>query len=168
MKNYLFELNVSDLYDSEKIFLWSIREWLLCIRLAKDPRECLINSLSKCRMQEAVLPVDNIMTTLAYFTSSPIDIRCHCSEEIGKHEIDLLCLLSITQIKMDFKLDKIIEYLEKKDLIQLNKNCNKLIKIFNKANLFFLIRRNLILSYNILNHSNENIIYFDFKTKTIH
>jgi hypothetical protein len=37
MKSYLFELNVDDLKDSEKIFLWSIREWLLCIRLAKNP-----------------------------------------------------------------------------------------------------------------------------------
>ncbi len=102
MKSYLFELNVDDLKDSEKILLWSMREWLLCIRLAKDPRKFLIDPMSKCRIQEAVIPLDKIMRTLAYFSSTPIDIRCHCSEQIGSNEIDLLCLLSIKQSQMVF------------------------------------------------------------------
>ena len=110
MKNYLFELNVNDLHDSERIFLWSIREWLLCVRLAKDPREFLISPLSKYRIQEAAVPLDKIMRKLAYFASSPIDIRCHCSEQIGKNEIDLICLLSIKQNKMEITSNKIIKY----------------------------------------------------------
>ena len=57
MKSYLFELNVNDLKDSEKIFLLSIREWLLCIRLAKDPKKLLIDPMSKCRIQDAVMPI---------------------------------------------------------------------------------------------------------------
>ena len=58
MKSYLFELNVDDLKNSEKIFLWLIREWLLCIRLAKDPRKLLIDPMSKCGIQEILMPLD--------------------------------------------------------------------------------------------------------------
>ena len=168
MKNYLFELNVNDLQDSEKLVLWSIREWLLCIRLAKDPRKFLISPLSKCGIQEAIVPVDNIMRKLAYFASSPVDIRCHCSEQIGKNEIDLLCLLSINQNKVDFKLNKILKYLEKEHLIQFNKNCIKLIESFNRANFFFPMRKDLISSYNVFTKCKDTVVYFDFKNKTLH
>ena len=168
MKSYLFELNVDDLKNSEKIFLWSIREWLLCIRLAKDPRKLLIDPTSKCRIQDAVMPLDKIMRTLAYYSSTPIDIRCHCSEQIGKNEIDLLCLLSIKQSQMVFKINKIIKYFKEDHLIQLNDSCRKLIEYFNQANLFFPVRKDLIASYNIFNQSKDTVIYFDFKNKTLH
>ena len=168
MKSYLFELNVDDLKNSEKIFLWLIREWLLCIRLAKDPRKLLIAPMSKCRIQDAVMPLDKIMRTLAYYSSTPIDIRCHCSEQIGKNEIDLLCLLSIKQSQMFFKINKIIKYLKEDHLIQLNDSCRKLIEYFNKADLFFPVRKDLIASYNIFNQSKDTVIYFDFKNKTLH
>ena len=168
MKSYLFELNVDNLKDSEKIFLWSIREWLLCIRLAKDPRKLLIEPMSKYRIQEVVMPLDKIMRTLAYYSSTHIDIRCHCSEQIGKNEIDLLCLLSIKQSQMFFKINKIIKYLKEDHLIQLNDSCRKLIEYFNKADLFFPVRKDLIASYNIFNQSKDTVIYFDFKNKTLH
>ena len=168
MKSYLFELNVDELKDSEKILLWSMREWLLCIRVAKDPRKFLIDPMSKCRIQKAVIPLDKIMRTLAYFSSSPIDIRCHCSEQIGKNEIDLLCLLSIKQSQTIFKLHKIIKYLKEDHLIQLNDYCKKLIESFNRANLFFPVRKDLIASYNIFNQSKDTVIYFDFKNQTLH
>ena len=154
MKNYLFELNVSDLYGSEKIFLWAIREWLLCTRLAKDPKQFLIKPLKKCSIEEAVVPLDNIMRILAYFASSPIDIKCHCSEQISKNEIDLLCLLSIKQNKVVFKPNEILNYLKNKHLIQLNKSCIKLIESFNRGNFFYECK--------------DTVVYCDFKTKTIH
>ena len=168
MKNDLFELNVHDLSKSEKLFLWSIREWLLCIRLAKDPRTFLISPLSKCGLQEAVLPLDKIMRTLAYSASSPIDVRCHCSEQIGRSEIDLLCSLSIKQCKEDYKLNRIIKYLGNRHLTYLNDSFRKLILYFNRANLFFPIRRDLIAFYNISYQCEDTVIYFDFKTKTLH
>ncbi|MDC1260923.1 hypothetical protein N8014_05045 [Pseudomonadota bacterium] len=168
MKSYLFELNVDDLKDSEKIFLWSIREWLICIRLAKNPRKLLIDLMNKCRIQNAEMPLDKIMRTLAYYSSTPIHIRCHCSEQIGKNEIDLLCLLSIKQSQIVFKINKIIKYLKEDHLIQLNDSCRKLIEYFNEANLFFPVRKDLIASYNIFNQSKDTMIYFDFKNKTLH
>ena len=168
MKNFLFKLNVDDLYDSEKIFLWSIREWLLCVRVAKDPRKLLISPLSRCCIEEAVIPLDNIMRKLAYASSSPIDIRCHCSEKIGINEIDLLCILSIKQSKLEITSNKIIKYLAEEHLIELNNNCIKLIKYFNEGNLFFPIRKELISSYNIFNGSKTNRLYCDFENKTIH
>ena len=168
MKSYLFELNIDDLKNSEKIFLWLIREWLLCIRLAKDPRKLLIDPMSKCRIQDAVMPLDKIMRTLAYYSSTPIDIRCHCSEQIGKNEIDLLCLLSIKQNQMVLKINKIIKYLKEDHLIILNDSFRKLIEYFNKADLFFPFRKDLIASYNIFNQSKDTVIYFDFKNKTLH
>ena len=108
------------------------------------------------------------MRKLAYFSSSPIDIRCHCSEQIGKNEIDLICLLSIKQNKIQFTSKKIINYLEKEHLIQLNKNCIKLVETFNRVNFFFPMRKDLISSYNILNESKDNVVYFNFKNKTLH
>ena len=168
MNKSLFELTVSDLQNSEKIFLWAIREWLLCVRLAKDPKVFLINSLGKYCIQEAIFPLDKIMKTLAYFASSPIDIRCHCSEQIGKNEIDLLCLLSINQNKVEFKTNKVLKYLNKEHLINLNKSCIQLIEEFNKAKIFFPIRKDLISSYNFFNERKETIVYFDFKNKTLH
>ena len=168
MRDYLFELNVNDLHDSEKVFLWSVREWLLCIRIAKDPIKTLISNLSKCGIQKAVLPLDKIMKKLAYFSTSPIDIRCHCSEALGKNEIDLLCLLSIKQSKKEFELNNFFKYLEKEYLNQLSNNSNKLIECFNSANLYFPLRKDLIASYNMFNKSKNSVIYFDFKTKTLH
>ena len=114
------------------------------------------------------MPLDKIMRTLAYYSSTPIDIRCHCSEQIGKNEIDLLCLLSIKQSQMVFKINKIIKYLKEDHLIQLNDSCRKLIEYFNKADLFFPVRKDLIASYNIFNQSKDTVIYFDFKNKTLH
>jgi len=168
MKKFLFELNVSDLQASEKVFIWAIREWLLCTRLAKEPNIFLIDSFRKCNIQEAVFPLDKIMVTLACFTSSPIDIRCHCSEQIGKNEIDLLCLLSINQNKVELKPNKILKYLKDEHVMQLNKNCIKLIESFNRANFFFPIRKDLISSYNFFNERKDTVVYFDFKNKTLH
>jgi len=167
MKNYLFELNISDLQSSEKIFIWAIREWLLCTRLAKDPKIFLIDPFRKCDIQESLFPLDKIMRTLACFTSSQIDIRCHCSEQIGANEIDLLCLLSINQNKVELKPNKILKYLKNEHLIKLNKNCIKLIESFNRANFFFPMRKDLISSYNIFNECKDSVVYFDFKNKTL-
>ena len=168
MKKNLFELNISDLQGSEKIFIWAIREWLLCTRLAKDPKIFLIAAFRKCNIEEALFPIDKIMRILAFFTSSPIDIRCHCSEQIGKNEIDLLCLISINQNKVELELNEILKYLKNEHIIQLNKNCIKLIESFNRANFFFPMRKDLIASYNIFKKYKDTVVYFDFKNKTLH
>ena len=69
---------------------------------------------------------------------------------------------------MFFKINKIIKYLKEDHLIQLNDSCRKLIEYFNKADLFFPVRKDLIASYNIFNQSKDTVIYFDFKNKTLH
>lgn len=168
MKNKLFELNVTNLEKSEKLFLWCIREWLLCIRLAKDPKLSLLKAMHQFNIKEAVLPIDKSMRTLAYYSSLPIDIRCHCSEQVGKSEIDILCILSIKQNQIEFRIEKIIKYLKKEYLIQLNKNFVQLIASFNQQKLFFPMRENLIASYNKINQSKNTVIYFDFKNNTLH
>ena len=69
---------------------------------------------------------------------------------------------------MTFKLNRIFKYLKKEHFIQLNNNCIKIIETFNRADLYFPMRKDLISNYNILNKSNNTVIYFDFKNKTLH
>ena len=81
------------LKDSEKLLIWSIREWIINIMNGNDPLPKLTCGYTKFLIQEAVMPFDQLMRIISYYYCVPIDIKCHCSNLLGRTESDLLCLL---------------------------------------------------------------------------
>ena len=107
------EIIVPNLNDPERLLIWSIREWVISVMRAKDPIPKLIEGFSKVLIQEAVMPFNKMMRSFSYSSSLPIDVRCHCSNLIGRTEIDLLCLIAIIQNKLQFDFDKVVKIYNK-------------------------------------------------------
>ena len=80
---------------------------------AKDPSPEIFKCFSKLLIQEAVMPFYKMMRIIDYNCCVPIDIRCHCSNLLGRTKIDLLYLISIIQNKLKVDLKKILKYLIK-------------------------------------------------------
>ena len=162
------KITVHNLNDPEKILLWAIREWVINIKIAKDPRPKLIDGFSKVRIQEAVMPLDKLMRLVSYHFNSPIDIRCHCSNLLGRTEIDILCLISIIQNKSKFNLEVIFQKMEENYLNQFLNLFTKLADSFQRANLLFPVRDIFIKNYYSKKVGPANqIIYFDFQKKKL-
>ena len=166
-----FKLNkttVPNLQDTEKLLIWSIREWIISIMRAKDPRPEIIKCFSKILIQEAVMPFDKMMRTISYKCCVPIDVRCHCSNLLGRTEIDLLCLITIIQNKLPIDLKKIIKITNKENHIEMIRQCNKVVKSLNRAEIKIPVRNEFLDKYQkSKSNINDNIIFYDFKNKLL-
>ena len=162
------KITIHNLNDSEKILLWAIREWAINIKVAKDPRPKLIDGFSKVLIQEAVMALDKTMRLVSYHFNSPIDIRCHCSNLLGRTEIDILCIISILQNKSKYSLKMILPSVNKGYLNQFLNLFTKLADSFHRANLLFPIRDIFIKRYySKKNRLTNQVIYFDFQKKEL-
>ena len=162
------KITLHNLNDSEKILIWAIREWVINIKVAKDPRPKLIDGFSKVLIQEAVMPLDKTMRLVSYHFNSPIDIRCHCSNLLGRTEIDILCLISIIQNKSKFNLEVIFQKMEENYLNQFLNLFTKLADSFQRANLLFPVRDIFIKKYYSKKKEPSNqVIFYDFKKKEL-
>ena len=160
------EIAVPNLNDPEKLLIWSIREWVISVMRAKDPIPKLIEGFSKVLIQEAVMPFNKMMRTISYSSSLPIDVRCHCSNLIGRTEIDLLCLIAIIQNKLKFDLNKIIKIYNKQYHMEMVKQSNKFVESLNRAEIIIPVRNEFLNQYQ--KNKNEicnNIIYYNFRKK---
>ena len=160
-------ITVNLLNEPEKILLWSIREWVLNIKIAKDPRPKLINGFSKILIQEAVMPLDKMMRLISYHYNSPIDIRCHCSNLLGRTEIDILCLISIIQNKSKYNSNVIAQKINKEYSTEFLRLSTKLANSFQRASLLLIVRDIFVKKYFVKNENNTQVIYFNFKKKEI-
>ena len=160
------KITVQNLNDPEKILLWAIREWVINIKIAKDPRLKLIEGFSKVLIQEAVMPLDKVMRLVSYHFNSPIDIRCHCSDLLGRTEIDILCLISTIQNKSKFNLEVVFQKIYKGYFNDFLNLFTKLAASFQRANLLFPVRDEFIKNnYTKKKGSANQIIYIDFQKR---
>ena len=138
-----FKLNkttVPNLQDTEKLLIWSIREWIISIMRAKDPRPEIIKCFSKILIQEAVMPFDKMMRTIGYNCCVPIDVRCQCSNLLGRTEIDILFLISAIQNKLQVDLRKIIKVSNENNHLEMIKQSNKIVESLNRAKIIIPVR----------------------------
>ena len=134
---------------------------------AKDPKPKIIKCFSNIFIQEAVIPFDKMMRTIGYNCSVPIDVRCHCSNLLGRTEIDILCLISIIQNKLHFDLRKIIKLSNKDNHSEMVKYSIKLVESLNKAKISIPVRNEFLDKYQTNKYKvNKNVIYYDFKNKS--
>ena len=159
------KITVPNLNDPEKILLWAIREWAINIKIAKDPRPKLIEGFRKVLMQESVMPLDKTMRLVSYHFISPIDIRCHCSNLIGKTEIEILSLISILQNNSSYDIEPITQKINKVYLNKFLSLSTNLALSFQRANLLFPLRDTFIKNFTKRIKSENQVIYFDFKRK---
>ena len=143
------------LKDSEKLLIWSIREWIINIMNGNDPLPKLTSGYTKFLIQEAVMPFDQLMRIISYYYCAPIDIKCHCSNLLGQTESDLLCLSSSIQNQKDFNLNQLIKISNPEKLKELIQYSTKFVEILIKAEIKFPIRYGLFEMY--LNISNQNL-----------
>ena len=133
---------------------------------AKDPRPEIIKCFSKILIQEAVMPFDKMMRTIGYNCCVPIDIRCHCSNILGRTEIDLLCLITIIQNKLPIDLTKIIKITNKENHIEMIRQSNKVVESLNRAEIKIPVRNEFLNKYQKSKNQNfNNIIFYDFRKK---
>lgn len=159
------KISVPNLNDPEKILLWAIREWVINIKIAKDPRPKLIEGFSKVLIQESVMTLDKTMRLVSYHFISPIDIRCHCSNLIGKTEIEILSLISILQNNSSYDIEPITQKINKVYLNKFLSLSTNLALSFQRANLLFPLRDTFIKNFTKRIKSENQVIYFDFKRK---
>ena len=160
------EILVPNLKDPERLLIWSIREWVINIMRAKNPIPKLIEGFSKVLIQEAVMPFDKMMRTIGYNSSVPIDVRCHCSNLIGRTEIDLLCLIAIIQNKLPFDFNKVIKISNKQNHMEMIRQSNKLVESLNRVEIKIPVRNEFLNKYK--KNENEiinNVIFYDFRNK---
>ena len=160
------EIVVPNLNDPERLLIWSIREWVISVMRAKDPIPKLIEGFNKVLIQEAVMPFNKMMKTISYSSSLLIDVRCHCSNLIGRTEIDLLCLIAIIQNKLKFDLNKIIKIYNKQYHMEMLKHSNKFVESLNRVEIIIPVRNEFLNQYQ--KNKNEicnNIIYYNFRKK---
>ena len=166
MLTYPNEITVPNLDDSERLLIWSIREWVINIMRAKDPRPKLIEGFNNLLIQEAVIPFDKMMRTIGYNCYVPIDIRCHCSNLLGRTEIDLLCLITIIQNKLPIDLKKIIKITNKENHIEMIRQSNKVVESLDRAKIKIPVRNEFLNKYQKSKNQNfNNIIFYDFRKK---
>ena len=103
MQSKFNQITVPDLKDTEKLLIWSTREWIISIMTGNDPLPKLTYWYSKVLIQEAVMPFDKLMRIISYYYYIPIDVKCHCSNLLGRTELDMLCLLSSIQNQINLK-----------------------------------------------------------------
>ena len=166
-----FKLNkttVPNLQDTEKLLIWSIREWIISIMRAKDPRPEIIKCFSKILIQEAVMPFDKMMRTISYNCCVPIDVRCHCSNLLGRTEIDILFLISAIQNKLQVELRKIIKISNENNHLEMIKQSNKVVESLSRAKIIIPVRSQFLDKYQkSKSNINDNIIFYDFKNKLL-
>ena len=126
-------ITVPSLKETKKFLIWSIREWIISIMRAKDPRPEIIKCFSKLLIQEAVMPFDKMMRTISYNCCVPIDVRCHCSNLLGRTEIDILFLISAIQNKLQVDLRKIIKISNENNHLEMIMQFNKLVESIKKG-----------------------------------
>ena len=166
MKSELNIITVPNLKETEKFLIWSIREWIISIMRAKDPSPEIIKCFSKLLIQEAVIPFDKMMRIIGYNCCVPIDVRCHCSNLLGRTEIDLLCLISIIQNKLKVDLKKIIKISNKDNHLEMINQSNKLVESLNRSKISIPVRNEFLNKYQTNKCKiNNNVIFFDFKNK---
>tara|TARA_B100001093_G_scaffold494937_1_gene538873 strand:+ start:334 stop:852 length:519 start_codon:yes stop_codon:yes gene_type:complete len=166
MQSKFNQITFPDLKDTEKLLIWSTREWIISIMRAKDPKPKIIKCFSEIFIQEAVMPFDKMMRTIGYNCSVPIDVRCHCSNLLGRTEIDILCLISIIQNNFQFDLKKIIKVSNKDYHLEVVKHSFKLVESLNRAKITIPVRNEFLNKYNINKYKiNDNVVYYDFKNK---
>jgi hypothetical protein len=166
-----FKLNkttVPNLQDTEKLLIWSIREWIISIMRAKDPRPEIIKCFSKILIQEAVMPFDKMMRTIGYNCCVPIDVRCHCSNLLGRTEIDILFLISAIQNKLQVELRKIIKISNENNHLEMIKQSNKIVESLSRAKIIIPVRNQFLDKYQKSKANiDNNIIFYDFKNKLL-
>ena len=107
-----------------------------------------------------------MMRIIGYNYCVPIDVRCHCSNLLGRSEIDLLCLISIIQNKLKVDLKKIIRISNKDYHIEMINQSNKLVESLNKSKISIPVRNEFLNKYLTNTYKiNNNVIFFDFKNK---
>ena len=166
-----FKLNkttVPNLQDTEKLLIWSIREWIISIMRAKDPRPEIIKCFSKILIKEAVMPFDKMMRTIGYNCCVPIDVRCHCSNLLGRTEIDILFLISAIQNKLQVDLRKVIKVSNENNHLEMIKQSNKIVESLSRAKIIIPVRNQFLDKYKkSKSNINDNIIFYDFKNKLL-
>ena len=162
------EIAVPNLNDPERLLIWSIREWVICVMRGKDPIPKLIEGFSKVLIQEAVMPFDKMMRTIGYNCCVPIDVRCHCSNLLGRTEIDILFLISAIQNKLQVDLRKIIKISNENNHLKMIKQSNKIVKSLSRAKIIIPVRNQFLDKYQkSKSNINDNIIFYDFKIKLL-
>ena len=160
------DIAVPNLNHPERLLIWSIREWVISVMRAKDPIPKLIEGFSKVLIQEAVMPFNKMMRTISYSSSLPIDVKCHCSNLIGRTEIDLLCLIAIIQNKLPFDLDRIVKIYDKQYHMEMLKQSSKFVESLNRAEIIIPVRNEFLNKYRKnKNKACNNIIYYNFRKK---
>jgi len=160
------KITIPLLKDSEKLLIWSIREWIISIMTGNDPLPKLASGYNKVLIQEAVMPFDKIMRIISYYYLIPIDVKCHCSNFLGRTESDMLCLLSSIQNRINLNLKELIKISNSEKFEELIQYSTMFVESLNKAEIKFPIRYELFDKHlDNLHQNSKNIIYYDFKNK---
>ena len=168
MQLELSEITVPSLKENERFSIWYIREWIISIMKAKDPRPVIIKCFSKLLIQEAVMPFDKMMRTISYNCCVPIDVRCHCSNLLGRTEIDILFLISAIQNKLQVELRKIIKISNENNHLEMIKQSNKIVESLSRAKIIIPVRNQFLDKYQeSKSNINDNIIFYDFRNKLL-
>ena len=150
---------IKDLGMTEKIIIWSIREWKISILTAKDPIPKLVYGLKQLSLQDISISLDKLLRAILTLTLKPIDVRCHCSKFIGETEKEVLLAISFYQNKNFYKIKEFTYHKEIEYEIEYIAN------ILYEKNIFFSINKDKEQKF----CEEKKVIYYNFnKNNTLH
>lgn len=80
-----------------QLFIWSLRHWLVAIRLKQTPPLALRDAYVAADCSEGEILIDEIMSLIGVASKRHIEIRCCCKKRLSNDETLLLSCLRLLQ-----------------------------------------------------------------------
>ena len=91
------ELRMDALSLGGKLFIWSLRYWLVAVRLKQPPASSLRDAYVAAGCAEGEILIDEVMSLIGVASKRPVEIRCCCEKCLSEDETLLLSCLRLLQ-----------------------------------------------------------------------
>ncbi|MEJ6705169.1 MAG: hypothetical protein QNL15_13360 [Pseudomonadales bacterium] len=91
------ELATEDLSCGAQLFIWSLRHWLVAIRMKQPPPLAMREAYLVAGCVDATILVDELMCLVGVASKRRIEIRCCCRKTLSQDEMLLLSCMRLLQ-----------------------------------------------------------------------
>lgn len=91
------ELRMDALSRGAQLFIWSLRYWLVAVRLKQSPALALRDAYVAAGCAEGEILIDEVMSLIGVASKRPVEIRYCCKITLSEDEMLLLSCLRLLQ-----------------------------------------------------------------------
>jgi hypothetical protein len=105
------ELPTEDLSCGAQLFIWSLRHWLVAIRMKQPPPLAMHEAYQVAGCVDAATLVDELMCLVGVASKRRIEIRCCCRKTLSQDEMLLLSCMRLLQKNESEKAGDVLDTL---------------------------------------------------------